>query len=299
MPEPRRRRSARVVTVRRTEQLTPSMVRVVVGGAALSDFDASSYADAYVKVVLVHPDVPRPLPRAVDGGVDGGADGLRVDVDAVRDSMPAEHAPRLRSYTVRAFDPATLELTLDFVVHGDAGIAGPWAASARPGDELLLMGPGGGYTPDHSAGRHLLVGDLSALPAIAVAVERLPADARGHVVVEVPGPDDELDLAAPLGLEVRWVHQGAADRPGLVETVRGLPWPDGDVHAFVHGEAGAVKELRRYLRLERAMQLDRLSISGYWRLGVDDEGWRAAKREWTAAIEDSERSEQGAASGGA
>ena len=71
--------------------------------------------------------------------------------------------------------------------------------------------------------------------------------------------------------------------------MRALPWPGDDVHAFVHGEAGAVKELRRYLRLDRGMGLDRLSISGYWRLGVDDEGWRAGKREWNAAIEESEQ----------
>ena len=77
------------------------------------------------------------------------------------------------------------------------------------------------------------------------------------------------------------------------EAVRELPWPDDDVHAFVHGEAAAVKELRGYLRLERALGLDRLSISGYWRLGDDDEGWRAGKRDWNAAIEQSERGATG------
>ena len=70
--------------------------------------------------------------------------------------------------------------------------------------------------------------------------------------------------------------------------MRALPWPDDDVHAFVHGEAGAVKELRRYLRLDRGLGLDRLSITGYWRLGVDDEGWRACKRAWNEAIEQEE-----------
>jgi NADPH-dependent ferric siderophore reductase len=85
------------------------------------------------------------------------------------------------------------------------------------------------------------------------------------------------------------VHQ-ADDLPAfrLGDAVRALPWADGDVHAFVHGEAGAVKKLRRYLRTERAMSMDRLSTSGYWRLGVDDEGWRATKRDWNVAIERSE-----------
>jgi NADPH-dependent ferric siderophore reductase len=280
MPEPRRRRTAFVALVVRTEQLSPTLVRIVAGGPGLDSFVTSDSTDSYVKVVFVHPRTPRPLLLDEDG---------RVDMDAVRDSVAPEQAPRQRSYTVRAFDESTRELTLDFVVHGDAGVAGPWAAAAQPGDEILFMGPGGGYTPDPAAGRHLLAGDASALPAIAVALERLPHDASGHVVVEVHDGDDEIDLPVPAGVELSWVHAGD-ERPGtrLVEAVRALPWNGDDVHAFVHGEAAAVKELRRYLRLERGLGLDRLSISGYWRLGVDDEGWRASKREWNAAIEKSE-----------
>ena len=111
MAEPRRRRTAYAASVLRTEDLSGSMVRVVVGGPGLSGFEASPFADSYVKVVFVHPDAPRPLPRTDDG---------RVDVDAVKEALPAEHAPRLRSYTVRTFDEDKRELTLDFVVHGDA-----------------------------------------------------------------------------------------------------------------------------------------------------------------------------------
>ncbi|MEP7089487.1 MAG: siderophore-interacting protein, partial [Nocardioidaceae bacterium] len=152
----------------------------------------------------------------------------------------------------------------------------------------------GGYSPDPDADCHLLVGDASALPAIAVALERLAATAVGRAVVEVDDAEDEIELTAPAGVEVTWVHQ-RDERPGarLVDAVRSLPWPDGDLRAFVHGEAGAVKDLRTYLRTERAMGLDRLSISGYWRLGVDDEGWRAGKRAWNAAIESAESAASG------
>ena len=280
MPEPRRRRTAHAVEVRRRERLSDSLVRVVVGGPALAGFAAPPCTDTYVKVVFVHPDVPRPLPRDEDG---------RVDLDLVRDALPGEHAPRMRSYTVRHFDAVALELTLDFVVHGDTGIAGPWAVAARPGDELLFVGPGGGYAPDPTAGWHLLAGDLSAVPAIAVALERLPGDAVGHAVVEVHDARDEIDLPRPSGIELTWVHQGDR-RPGvpLVDAVRSLPWPDEDVQGFVHGEAAAVRDIRRYLRVERGLGLDQLSVSGYWRLGHDDEGWRASKREWNAAIEQAE-----------
>lgn len=285
MPEPRRRRTAYAVTVLRTERLSASLVRVVVGGPGLAGFEPAApgevaYTDSYVKVVFVHPDVPRPLPRTEDG---------RVDVDAVRDALPVEHAPRMRSYTVRAFDPDARELTLDFVVHGAEGVAGPWASAAEPGAEMLFTGPGGGYRPDPGADHHLLAGDLSALPAIAVALEQLPADARGTAVVEVHDERDQVELTVPAGVRLVWVHQGDR-RPGeaLVESVRGLDLPGGDLQAFVHGEAAAVRELRRHLRREHGLGLDRLSVSGYWRLGVDDEGWRAGKREWNAAIEASE-----------
>jgi len=280
MAENRRRRTALAATVLRTERLSASLVRLVVGGPGLDLFEASPCADSYVKVVFVHDGAARPFPRTHDG---------RIDLDAVAGALPREHQPRMRSYTVRAFDETTRELTLDFVVHGDEGVAGPWAAAAQRGDEVLLVGPGGGYEPDPAAGRHLLAGDLSALPAIAVALERLPGDAVGHALVEVHDAGDEVDLPRPAGVELTWVHTGD-ERPGvrLVDAVRALPWPDGDVHGFVHGEAAAVREIRRYLRTERGLGLDRLSVSGYWRLGHDDEGWRASKRDWNAAIEQTE-----------
>lgn len=133
---------------------------------------------------------------------------------------------------------------------------------------------------------HLLVGDESALPAIAAAMERMPAGARVHAIVEIDGPDDELKIATPDGLVPIWLHRG--DRPvgeALVEAVTSLEFPSADVHAFVHGEAGFVKDLRRHLRMERGIPRERLSISGYWRLGETDEGWRAIKRDWNASVE--------------
>jgi NADPH-dependent ferric siderophore reductase len=90
----------------------------------------------------------------------------------------------------------------------------------------------------------------------------------------------------PAGAELTWVHRDGR-RPGeaLVDAVRELAWPDGQPHAFVHGEAGFVRELRRELLVERGVPRELLSISGYWRMGSDDEGWRAAKAEWNAQVE--------------
>ncbi|MEU2230552.1 siderophore-interacting protein [Streptomyces vietnamensis] len=259
---------ARVV---HTERITPHMVRVVLGGPGLDGFAADTYTDHYVKLLFAPEGVAYPEP---------------FDIERIRAEFPRDQWPTTRTYTVRSWDPVHRELTIDFVVHGDEGLAGPWAARARAGETVRFLGPGGGYAPDPAADWHLLAGDESALPAIAVALEQLPEGAKAHAFIEIADAAEEQKLATAAGIEVTWLHRG--DRPvgeALVEAVTALDFPAGDVHAFVHGEAGFVKELRRHLRLDRGVARERLSISGYWRLGKSDEGWRAMKREWNDQVE--------------
>jgi NADPH-dependent ferric siderophore reductase len=270
----RRKRPVHRATVRRTERLTPHMIRVVVGDPALAGLPVGRFTDHYLKLVFRRPDVVYPEP---------------FDLDAVRRDFPREQWPVTRTYTVRAFDPEAAELTIDFVHHGDEGLAGPWAANARPGDELFFSGPGGAYAPDPGAAWHLLAGDEAALPAIAAALERMPEGADARVFVEVAGPEEEQKLATPANATVVWVHRGdGAVGAGLVAAVRALDFPEGPVHAFVHGEAHVVKELRRLLRVEHGIPLERLSISGYWRLGVNEDGWQSSKGEWNLRIAEEE-----------
>ncbi|MFG3256574.1 siderophore-interacting protein [Streptomyces sp. NPDC048172] len=259
---------ARVI---RTERLTPHMVRIVLGGDGLAEFQAGEHTDHYVKLLFPIPGVEYPEP---------------FDMARIRADFPRDQWPTMRTYTVRTWDPAAREMTVDFVVHGDEGLAGPWALAARPGDEIRFMGPGGAYSPSPEADWHLLAGDESALPAIAAALERAPAGAPVHALIEVAGPEEEQKLSAPLGAHVTWLHRGTG-RVGerLTAAVRGMEFPDGRVHAFVHGEAGFVKELRRHLRLDRGVTREQLSISGYWRLGADEDGWQASKKEWNEQVE--------------
>ncbi|MEW2270682.1 siderophore-interacting protein [Streptomyces griseofuscus] len=264
--KPRKAHTAQVV---RTERLSPHMQRVVLGGDELAGFAADTYTDHYVKLLFGPPGVNYPEP---------------FDLERIRAEFPREQWPVTRTYTVRDWDAEHRELTLDFVIHGDEGLAGPWALRARPGESLRFTGPGGAYAPDPDADWHLLVGDESALPAIARALETLPADARAHAFVEVAGPEEEQKIDSTT--EIVWLHRG--DRPvgaALLEAVRALEFPEGRLHAFVHGEAGFVKELRRMLRVDLRIPREDLSISGYWRLGHNEDGWQASKREWNARIE--------------
>ncbi|HEY0001048.1 MAG TPA: siderophore-interacting protein [Actinoplanes sp.] len=264
-------RPATEAVVTRVEWLTPHMVRVVIGGDGLRRIEAGSYTDHYVKILFAAPGVTYPEP---------------FDLGVIRESLPREAWPVTRTYTVRKWLADVPEMWVDFVVHGDEGLAGPWAAAAKPGDPVRFMGPGGGYTPSADADWHLLVGDESALPAIGAALDEMPAGAVVKAYLEVAGPDEEQKLDTRADAEITWLHRG--DRPGgeaLVAAVRGLTFPAGRLHAFVHGEANFVKDLRGYLRRELGVPAEQLSISGYWRRGMNEDGWQTTKREWNAQVE--------------
>ncbi|RPF22474.1 siderophore-interacting protein [Myceligenerans xiligouense] len=240
-------------TVTAVRRLTPHMVRVTLGGDALAAVDPGPFTDRYIKVVLGPPAAP----------------GAR---------------PLVRTYTIRRVHAEGWDL--DVVEHGE-GYGGPWAGRVRPGDEVSFLGPGGDYAPSADAAWHLLVGDESALPAIAAACETLPRTARAHVFLEVAGPEEQQELVSDGDLHVTWVHRDAG--PGLFETVRAAhesgALPGGVPHAFLHGEASCVRDLRRWARAELGVPRELLSASGYWKQGRDDEGWRAEKPAWRAAIE--------------
>ncbi|MFF0722012.1 siderophore-interacting protein [Micromonospora sp. NPDC003816] len=266
-------RPIKVTTARvlRTGRPTAHVIRLVLGGEELVGLPLGEYTDTYIKIVFPVDGVDYPRP---------------MDLAAIRREQPREHYPRLRAYTVRNWDAVAGEMTVDVVHHGDEGLGGPWAAALRPGDEVLFVGPGGAYAPSPEADWHLMVGDESALPAIAASLARLPAGVPAYVFLEVDGPLDEQPLPSPGAVAVTWLHRGA--RPvgeALVDAVRGLDFPPGAVQAFVHGEAGFVRQLRKLLRVERGVPRDALSISGYWRRGLDDEGWRASKSDWNRQVD--------------
>jgi NADPH-dependent ferric siderophore reductase len=241
MPQ-RTPRRARVLEKR---TLTPQMIRVVLGGEELAGFGAGEFTDHYVKLKIA------PL---------------------------GESEPRTRTYTVRDWDGD--RLTIDFVVHGHEGVAGPWAAAAQPGDELLLLGPGGAYTPDPEADWHLMVGDSSVIPAVAASLRRIPAGVPVHVLLEVDGPEEEQPLTTAGDLQLTWLHGDS-----VADAVAALEFPPGRVHAFVHGEASSVRAIRRHLLVDRGLPREALSISGYWKRTRDEEGWRADKAEWNRLVD--------------
>ena len=227
------------------ETLTSHMRRVVLTGEELDDFPEDQES-GYIKLLL-------------------GDD---------------PEQPIRRTYTIRRFNSAARELTLDFVDHGDSGPASAWVRRAKAGDSVRIAGPGAKKLVDPNADWFLIAGDMSALPAISVNLEQLPADAKGYALIEISGEDDRLDLRVPAGIDLQWIvnhDEGSPNQP-LIERLKSVEWLPGSPYAWFAGEFSAMRHARQYLRNERGLGKQALYLSCYWKLGDSDEGMKRAKR---------------------
>lgn len=253
-----------------TEHLTPTMIRVVLGGGTLDEFDMVPATDAYINARFLPENSPLTVPF--------GPEDL--------DHVDADQRPRPRRYTIRRWDGDRRELTIDFVAHGDSGYAGTWAQRTTPGDRLQFSGPGGSFQPSPAVDWHLLIGDESALGAIGASLESLPAGRRAKVVVVVDGPEHQIELPTQAKAEITWLHRDDVSDAGveslLVNAVTETEFPSGSFDVFLHGEAGEVRAVRKHLVAERGVDPAGASISAYWRRKHTDEAWRQIKRQWMA-----------------
>lgn len=292
------------------QQLSDHFRRITLTGSDLDLFGANADGetlDLRVKIMIPSPGHELPDFHHIRGSLqDDWYQNWRALDESVRGVM--------RTYTVRALrrgvpesahTPAIpAEMDIDFVLHldGGSGPAAEWAASAAPGDALLLVGPcarwgdclGIEFAPGE-AERVLLVGDETAVPAIAAILETLPPHVNGHAVLEVPGEEDFLELSTPEGVDVRWFARGAkphgealagavrsvvvpaacdvGEEPEEVDIDAAILWetPAANtghgLYAWIAGEAATIRELRRYLVRDVGMDRNSVAFMGYWRKG--------------------------------
>ncbi|WP_350347615.1 siderophore-interacting protein [Agromyces sp. G08B096] len=181
-------------------------------------------------------------------------------------TLPRATRPVIRNYTVREFRPEVRELDIDFVVHGDDGVAGPWAQSLPLGASVALIDQGCGFTPA-DADRTLLVGDDTALPAVVGILRDLPRGARGDALVELADLDDRQPVDAPEGVEVHWIVRRPDQAPGeaALAHLRELPAFEGTLTAFAAGESKLATGTRRHLVNDRGVPKTDVTFCGYWR----------------------------------
>ncbi|GAA2272936.1 siderophore-interacting protein [Streptomyces hawaiiensis] len=267
--------------VLRTRRLGPSLVRVTFGGPDLHAFHSDG-RDQSLSLFLPHPGQPEPVVPLELG--DGWWQGWRELPDDVRAVM--------RSYTLRDLRRDPDEIDIDFALHGigpdasvQAGPASRWAARARAGDRVLLLGPAIAdnrairFRPPEDTDLVVVWGDETAVPAASAIVESLPAGTRARVWLEVPHAGDIQDLVTEADAEITWLvrEEGTAEgSPMVLDALRDGRLPSAErPYVWIAGESGCVKELRRHFVRELGIDRRRVTFVGYWRRGVSEEQLRA------------------------
>jgi NADPH-dependent ferric siderophore reductase len=259
--------------VARTRRLGPSLVRVTFTGQTedgLRDFVAGG-RDQSLSLFLPHPGQPAPV-VPVDAG-DGAA------IFAAWRALPDDVRAVMRSYTVREQRVEDGEVDIDFAVHEDGGPACRWALAAEPGHKVMVLGPavadntGVRCRPPEDTDWVLIWADETALPAVSAILEWLPAGRKAKVWLEVPHAGDRLPLGTDADADITWLvrDEGA---PSAVEAVAAAELPEGVGYAWIAGESGSIKALRRHLVNDREFDRRKVTFVGYWKRGVSEDGLR-------------------------
>ncbi|UMG92904.1 siderophore-interacting protein [Nocardioides sp. TF02-7] len=214
-----------VADVLRREQLSPHLVRLTLGGDGLAGFETTGVPDEWVGLVV-----------------------------------PGQFQSRY--YTVRSWSGG--ELVLDVVVH-DVGLVTEWASGDCVGDRVTITEPKGSFAMPDTAAWLLLVGDLTALPAMARIAETHAGTVPTRVWAEVPDLPEQLAGYLPDGPDVTWL--GLADDGGsrLAAVVENLDWPEGEGYFWMAGESAQMRAIRKHLMRVRRLPSTAYDVMGYWR----------------------------------
>lgn len=249
-----------VAEVIRVVDVTPRMRRVTFGGPGAALYASDPTRVPNIKISLPDPET-------------GELDLPYFDHEGVVFRSPRQRE-LVRTYTVRRMDPDAGEFDIDFVRHGDGGLASAWAERARPGSTLGALGGGGVVAAESDW--YLLVGDETALPAIGRMVEALPASARGRAIVEIADDGERQELHTDSALEITWLSRNGAPAGStdlLKDAVAAVDVPtEGDprVFAWVGAEARVAVWMRRHLRETKGLDRKQTLVIGYWRRGDDE-----------------------------
>lgn len=238
-------------TVKRKQLLCPSLMRIFLEGPELVTLHPTGLLDAYVTLLFPHPDCPNLNLRTFDRETS---------------TLPAHFWPISRSFTLNVTSPD--EVFIDFVLHGEHGIAGTWAQHAKVGYELYFTEPKGRLEFKPDAPWHLLAGDLSALPVISRVYDAAPPEHRTVAVIEIDHAADALPLKSYGKKSVTWLLRDGRPRGGtLLHAIRKLDFSQELPHCVIHGEVNLVKTLRQELHGRRRIPLAQMTLGGYWQAG--------------------------------
>jgi NADPH-dependent ferric siderophore reductase len=285
-------------TLARKTALSPSLCRFTFTGPDLAAM-ATGAPDQRIKIFFPDADGrPSALPNTAQW------------LATYKAVAPHLRSP-MRTYTIRHLRAEAAEVDVDFVLHGETGPATRWALHAKPGDSVQIAAPNaafagnpGGYewSPPQGVGRVLLIGDETALPAVAGIFDELSAldnPPQTEAFLEVPTSGDCIALPSWPGLKLEWLTRDTSEgHPGagqlMVKAAERVATPNrvasddealkdididteilwekaipqsGAFYGWIAGESGAVMAIRKLLIKERGFDRRSLNLMGYWRQG--------------------------------
>lgn len=248
-----------VLTVQSKTYLTPHYIRIILTGseADIRQFEQAGIGDNNKIFIPQQKDQPVAWP---------GYTRQESDPGDIAPGLP----PYKRTYTLRQLDSDNRTMTIDFVAHGANGPGSCWAIEARPGDQLGVGMKARRKLLLPEAQQYLLVGDITALPVIAVMLEKLPAMAQATVLLEVPQSVDEQILCSPADVHIHWIYNPQPEKEDrLSAALENIVLPREDVtrFAFVAAESSAVKAIRRILLEARGWSSAEARFQAYWKAG--------------------------------
>ncbi|MFC8724643.1 SIP domain-containing protein [Streptomyces bacillaris] len=250
----------RELTVLRVADVTPGMRRVTLGGPQLHAFHRDGLDlpalrtegfDDHVKFFFAEGDEPPVLPGQ-------NVSSLEWPVDA---------RPLAKDYTPVRYDPGAGEIDFDFVRH-EGGVASSWAQRVKPGEVTWIAGPKMSHGHPEGVDWLLVVGDETALPAIARWLAEMPAGTRARVFIEVGEESHRQELPTDADAVVTWLSRDGAPAGTtdlLEQAVRSMEWLPGSVYVWAAGEAVTLKGIRRHVSVDRQVPRERMDFTGYWR----------------------------------
>jgi len=241
MHEIKRRR----LDVIRVTELTPHMRRITLGGPDLAGF-ISLGSDDHIKLFFAQTPEQQAALEALHAGAE--TEGAK---------------PAMRDYTPRRYDAAAGELDIDFVLHGD-GPASTWAEQAAPGQHLYAGGPRGSMIVPDMFDSYLLIGDETALPAIARRLEELPPGRQVLALIEVADAAEQQTLRSAANVAVQWLHRDKGEN--LLSAVKTITLPSGSLYTWIAAESATSRRVRRVLLDDFGVDENFLKAAGYWKL---------------------------------
>lgn len=237
------------LTVTNKKLITPHMLRMTLGGENIKNIPEDQES-GYVKLVIPTDDI----------------------------QAPENNKSLMRTYTIRHQRSDSIDV--DFMLHGDSGLASNWAKHAKVDDTITIAGVGSKRMIRMPSDWYLVVGDMTALPAISVNLAELPSDAKGYAVIEVISEEDIQTIEHPIGVTLKWIiNPTPGKNPNtLLETIQSLNWLNGNVSVWAACEFNSMRALRPFLKVEKEVSKEALYLSSYWKLGINEDQHKIEKR---------------------